>query len=1380
MKRILLIFGVFFLSVTLLAQEPVQLGAASYASFAPYAESWTTEHWGCQAYQTDNRHLYIEDSLATRPVPTNDWWTYALVNQWTGNLWAYPAVVRAEATGIQISYPDNWSDDGCEMHWSTTLNITGQNFHPTEALIADWSDYSISFVLKDGTKQIKTTLMQGSPLVWLEFKNLTPKYDNPDESKYAVFEHINGQKTYISVGLVNETLTRADIEPYAFRIPLKTSVIYRYDAAASALTTRFHVYVKDILGTHQTTVLHGFIPHHYRNTTMAFSADKGEYGTPRGKMKIAAGNDFDITYTVHGFLPFFPAPQSDLAGYDEDRMKQLAAEYAAKGTFGGDTYWGGKGLTQMAHYMTFAYQMGDMQTFEQAKQRLKEVLINWYTYTPGEENFYFARYPRFGAMVGFDTSYDSDTFNDHHFHYGYYTYASALLCLFDDDFRRDYGQMAREVALDYACWEKDSDRYPWFRTFSPWYGHSFAGGMGNEGNGNGQESTSEAMQGWGGVWLLGAALGDKEMMEAGIFGYTIEARGTAEYWFDRSRQNIDYTRYQHPYCCNLTSQGVGWWTWFSGDPVWMHSIQWLPISPILINYLSEDLDFTRWDYTEMYGKKEVGNYEAATGGLGDESGLGNVCLSYLSLFEPDSAANIFDRMWNSGKALAKNPDTGGITYWLTHAHRSLGDKCYDVLADYPLACAYKKAGQYTFAVYNADNAERTVRFTLPDKSVKTFTAAARRLTMFTDEAHLNSLRLDAPAVIEPNSMVSMTLHFLDQYGATYRQDSLVQYTAPAQTGDKSFTVTYQGLSAQAEFRIGALPVLTAAQIVPELTYLTVGQQVLFTLEATDQYGNTYPTSWSQTYTASTPKQETITATVEGKTYTTDFTVLPAYPNIALKKTATCSSSENTQAMPASAAVDGDMGSRWGSQHKDGEWLQVDLGSVCYIDHITIHWEAAYAAQYLIQVIGTQQDTTSYTVSCTGGEVTTAIGGNGRYVRILGISRATQYGISIYELEVYGIDNTQSATDLFGLVISSDKEVVEESEDISFSVKGYNRLGQEMTISPVLSVTTGNATLQGNSTLHTTAAGKVTLTATAGGVVASRSWQVTERVQTDSIAIYPKEVTLAQGESITFRVVTYNQFGVETERTEIPYQATAAGNHTVTGELSGLSTTATVNVVSFSEMNLALGKTATASSIEGWANTAAMAVDGSQDTRWSSSFNDNQWLEIDLEHIYYVNLIRLYWEASYATSYTISVSADGITYTQIYANNNSQGGKQEIPISETEIRYIRIACLTRVNQYGFSLFEVEVYGTGKKQEQEEPELPAVPDDEVEPDYSYEWVVTHLQQLSAIAPNMNISVYSIAGQTLYNGTALQATATIKNLRTGIYLLRTPSRTLKFRVE
>ena len=736
---LLLAFSLIALSPnSLLSQSPIPVGNGSYASFVPLSESRSAlnNNQGSQAYQMEHRPIYAVDSLLNRPLPSNDWWTYALVNPWTGKLWAYPALVWADATGISIAKPSYWEPTGCEMKWNDPLTISilasspnslvasspNRPFSPQSALISHWSDYMIAFVLQDDNAEVRVTLMQGSPFVWLEFTNAEPTINNPDPNALTVFQHTAGNTTTLAVAVLTDNLTPEDLQPYAFRIPRNTQITYDYLPEHSLLRTQFHISYQDIVPTTANGMWQGFLPHHYYDTHTDIAFLTPTYATPRGEMRLAKGNNFTIDYPVHGMLPFFPVPYDSLSGYDPQLMRTLCAEYAQAGSFGADTYWGGKGLTQMAHYMTTAYQLGDTATFELAKSRLRATLIDWYTYTPGETQYYFARYDRWGALVGFDPSYDSDTFNDHHFHYGYFVYASALLCMLDDDFRQQYGDMARLVALDYANPYKSepltsnlspfASSFPSFRTFNPYLGHSFAGGMGNEGNGNGQESSSESMQGWGGVWMLGAALGDKDLLEAGIYGYTVEARGTAEYWFDRGRRNIDYTKYLHPYCCNLTMQGVGWWTWFSGDPVWMHSIQWLPISPILQNYLTEDRTFARWDYTQMYAAKEVGNYEAPTGGLGDESGLGNVCLSYLALFDPDSAANVWTRMRQMGKALAKNPDTGGITYLLAHSLRAYGHQDHSIQADYPLAAAYTDSltGKTTYAVYNASNEELTVTF----------------------------------------------------------------------------------------------------------------------------------------------------------------------------------------------------------------------------------------------------------------------------------------------------------------------------------------------------------------------------------------------------------------------------------------------------------------------------------------------------------------------------------------------------------------------------------------------------------------------------------------------------------------------------------------------
>ncbi|MBN9618752.1 MAG: discoidin domain-containing protein [Actinobacteria bacterium] len=71
--------------------------------------------------------------------------------------------------------------------------------------------------------------------------------------------------------------------------------------------------------------------------------------------------------------------------------------------------------------------------------------------------------------------------------------------------------------------------------------------------------------------------------------------------------------------------------------------------------------------------------------------------------------------------------------------------------------------------------------------------------------------------------------------------------------------------------------------------------------------------------------------------------------------------------------------------------------------ITISWEAAHASSYALQ---TSTDGTTWATALTvtgslGGDETEWIDATGvRYLRMQGISRATQYGYSIYEIDAY--------------------------------------------------------------------------------------------------------------------------------------------------------------------------------------------------------------------------------------------------------------------------------------------------------------------------------------------------------------------------------------------
>ncbi|MFF9283057.1 discoidin domain-containing protein [Streptomyces griseosporeus] len=119
--------------------------------------------------------------------------------------------------------------------------------------------------------------------------------------------------------------------------------------------------------------------------------------------------------------------------------------------------------------------------------------------------------------------------------------------------------------------------------------------------------------------------------------------------------------------------------------------------------------------------------------------------------------------------------------------------------------------------------------------------------------------------------------------------------------------------------------------------------------------------------------------------------------------ATASSQEGAGYTPA-AAVDGDLtGTRWASQWSDQQWLQVDLGRSANLSRVVLTWEAAYGKDYEIQASdnGTDWRTLRKVTGGDGGTDDLAVSGSGRYVRMQGLARATGYGYSLWEFQVYG-------------------------------------------------------------------------------------------------------------------------------------------------------------------------------------------------------------------------------------------------------------------------------------------------------------------------------------------------------------------------------------------
>ncbi|WP_405698203.1 discoidin domain-containing protein [Streptomyces sp. NBC_01185] len=133
------------------------------------------------------------------------------------------------------------------------------------------------------------------------------------------------------------------------------------------------------------------------------------------------------------------------------------------------------------------------------------------------------------------------------------------------------------------------------------------------------------------------------------------------------------------------------------------------------------------------------------------------------------------------------------------------------------------------------------------------------------------------------------------------------------------------------------------------------------------------------------------------------TTAQAAPALLSQGKPVTASSQEHYGTPAADAVDGNLGTRWSSAASDGQWLQVDLGSSTSLSQVVLRWEGAYAKAYRIELStdGTNWSTAYSTTTGAGGTETLSISGTARYVRMQGVTRATGYGYSLWEFQVYG-------------------------------------------------------------------------------------------------------------------------------------------------------------------------------------------------------------------------------------------------------------------------------------------------------------------------------------------------------------------------------------------
>jgi endoglucanase Acf2 len=688
---------------------------------------------------TDVQPTIYKTANVTGKMPTNDWWSSTAWLQYSERQYPHPLAVQNSANGLRIYYPGPgitgnsacvcaWmNDDGRDLvigHSATTTfaaaNVDGHN------------DWFVTNTFVNGAASLKVSYGHGSPYVYADYAGGTPRVYFPGTPSvwsgsagtpvlgvtvngrhYALFGRggstwsgigtttlTNNSSGYFSVALLpdNSAATLAKFRQYAYSFVTNTQVSWSYDKSASRVNTTYAYSTTAREGT-QTGTLFALYPHQWKNSGNTLTSYT--YASVRGVMKVGEGTSFSTSMKFSGVLPGLPT----LGSYNTATLATYVNQAAAE-VYNGpwDTYWFGKRLGKLATLAPIADAVGNAAAATQFRNEIRAGLEKWLKSSnssggiKGSELFYYN--PNWGTLIGYQASYGSDVeLNDHHFHYGYFLKAAAEVGRVDKNWVADanWGGMLKLLARDIASTNRGDPLFPFLRNFDIYAGHTWASGHAKFGDGNNNESSSEAMNAWAGLVLLGEAKGDTAMRDLGVYLYTTEMNAINEYWFDVSGANHhpDFTRATASMIWGGKTVGDGvWWT---ANPEEVHGINWLPITAASL-YLTQYPSYTQANYNALVSEN---------GGTGWDV-WSDLIWMYRGIHDPAGAVSAIDS--SLGSLVPEAGNSRANTYQWVQTLNAAGTTDLNVTANHPLYAVLRKGTALTRIAYNMSGSAASVMF----------------------------------------------------------------------------------------------------------------------------------------------------------------------------------------------------------------------------------------------------------------------------------------------------------------------------------------------------------------------------------------------------------------------------------------------------------------------------------------------------------------------------------------------------------------------------------------------------------------------------------------------------------------------------------------------
>ncbi len=675
-------------------------------------------------------------SLRGHPLPTNQWWTSALIGPWTQPLVAGPLTVQVTASGSAVSYrPVTVQADHVIQPFVPAVTAGGAL---DGVKVSGYGPLHVDLVSKvkaGGT--LRTTAVEGSPFVYWHFAGVQEPAlqlagaptDMRLDGAHMSFS-IDGQRWDVAASAghwarngARLTLSgSSDVDVVAGPAPSGAASGWAEQATRAArhpitgsratlafdrssMTARQVLSVERAGGGPGAWALTPLQAANLAAPEHGSASGHGHYAGPLGTEPVVDASSVTVDIVLPGFLP--SVPKVKLPSSERDSVRHaLQSDLSAKPQQGG-VYFSAKEMAREATIADVAAAVGDTAARKQALGMLRKNLVDWLTYTGPNDPHYFAYDATWGGLIGVPAEFGNQDYNDHHFQYGYLVRAAATMARADPTFAKKYGNVVDAIVRDYAGGGVGdvSGGFPSERVWDAGAGHSWASGYSLFADGNNQESSSEAVEAWAGVAEWGLATGRSKLADLGLARYAIEGAAARMYWLGDS-PSLRPKGYAHRTVGIVWGDKIDFATWFSPKPEAVIGIQLLPVA---FSGLYRD--------DAASAKTRESQLNAAT--HGSYAQWGNVFAADQALYDASAARHTLATQ-------TKQPDAGtsrGLVEYLIDVLAKTGPPDASVVASGPGGLAMKKGSTLSYLTAPGSNGSHALAFSRDGKKLKTVQTA---------------------------------------------------------------------------------------------------------------------------------------------------------------------------------------------------------------------------------------------------------------------------------------------------------------------------------------------------------------------------------------------------------------------------------------------------------------------------------------------------------------------------------------------------------------------------------------------------------------------------------------------------------------------------------